>query len=89
VDYVTQLEQTPTLGNAIPAFEAMAHAWEFHQVKNPEMAAIVNEGLEKLEEYRARTDFVPAYVLAMSLWLWLYFSPFLSVHIPFQLSIRL
>jgi hypothetical protein len=61
----------------------MAHAWESHQVKNPETAAIVDEGLEKLEEYRAWTDFVPAYVLAMSSWLHSYLSLFLSVHIPF------
>jgi hypothetical protein len=63
---VLSYEKTPTLGDAIPAFKAMAHAWEKHQAKHPEMAAIVDEGLEKLEEYRARTDLTLAYVLAMS-----------------------
>jgi hypothetical protein len=64
----------------------MAHAWECHQVKNPETAAIVDEGLEKLEEYRARTDLVPAYVLAMSLWLYVVSFTFLEFTLLFQSS---
>lgn len=58
-------EKTPTLCNAIPAFEAMTTVWEQHQHDHPETAHIVQKGLDKLEEYRDRTDLVPAYVLAM------------------------
>jgi hypothetical protein len=64
---VLSYEKTPTLGNAIPAFEAMARSWETHQKKNPDFVDIVEEGLLKLEDYRARAEQVPAYTLAMSL----------------------
>lgn len=58
-------EKTPTLCAAIPAFEAMLHAWEVQQDEYPEATYIINDGLEKLREYQVRIDMVPAYTLAM------------------------
>ena len=58
-------EKTPTLCNAIPAFEAMASTWKRYQTDNLHTSHIVQKGLDKLEEYRDRADLVPAYVLAM------------------------
>ncbi|KAJ7315160.1 hypothetical protein DFH08DRAFT_1040264 [Mycena albidolilacea] len=48
-------ETTPTLGNAIPSFEAMIKAWEREQTEHPETADI----------YQERIEDVPVYVLAM------------------------
>lgn len=59
-------EKTPTLGDAIPAFEAMQIVWKAQQVKNPKTAFIIDAGLDKLEEYRERANLTPAYALAMS-----------------------
>ncbi|KAJ7017491.1 hypothetical protein C8F04DRAFT_979212, partial [Mycena alexandri] len=58
-------EKTPTLGDALPAFEAMIAAWERDQVKFPETAHIVQQGIDKLESYRERVEDVPAYILSM------------------------
>lgn len=58
-------EKTPTLCNAFPAFEGMKQLWEDHQLEHPETYDIIQEGLNKLEEYRDRADDVPAYVFAM------------------------
>jgi len=58
-------EKTPTLCNAFPAFEGMKQVWKEHQVEHPETCNIVQEGLDKLDDYRDRADHVPAYVLAM------------------------
>ncbi|KAJ7936280.1 hypothetical protein B0H13DRAFT_1589692, partial [Mycena leptocephala] len=58
-------EKTPTLGDALPAFEAMIKAWEKQQVTHPETADIVQQGIDKLESYRDRVEDVPAYILSM------------------------
>ncbi|KAJ6560605.1 ribonuclease H-like domain-containing protein, partial [Mycena vulgaris] len=58
-------EKTPTLGDALPAFEAMIKAWEKQQVSHPATAHIVQEGIDKLESYRDRVQDVPAYILSM------------------------
>ncbi|KAJ7886634.1 hypothetical protein B0H14DRAFT_2563309 [Mycena olivaceomarginata] len=58
-------EKTPTLSNALPAFEAMISVWERIQPENPEVADIIQKGLDKLGTYQERMDRVPAYTLAM------------------------
>jgi hypothetical protein len=67
-------EKTPSLSCAIPAFNAMKNVWMDHQVKHPESADIVQDGLDKLDDYHDRMDDVPAYVLAMSVYLFIYHS---------------
>jgi len=64
-------EKTPSLSCAIPTFEAMKNVWMEHQGKNPDSANIIQDGLDKLEDYHDRMDDVPAYVLAMSTYLYL------------------
>ncbi|KAJ6590388.1 hypothetical protein B0H10DRAFT_1830745, partial [Mycena sp. CBHHK59/15] len=44
-------EKTPTLGHALPAFEAMISAWQKQQCSHPETADIVQKGINKLESY--------------------------------------
>ncbi|KAJ7148504.1 ribonuclease H-like domain-containing protein, partial [Mycena crocata] len=58
-------EKTPTLGHALPAFEAMIAAWQKQQERFPETAHIVQQGIDKLESYRERVQDVPAYILSM------------------------
>ncbi|KAI5896313.1 uncharacterized protein SCHCODRAFT_01093448 [Schizophyllum commune H4-8] len=58
-------EKTPTLCNAIPSFERMARRWEQLKTELPGMSSVIDRGLDKLEEYRDKTDVVPAYVMAM------------------------
>jgi hypothetical protein len=58
-------EKTPSLGDAIPAYEAMTRAWQEHQEKFPGTYDIVQKGLDKFEEYFERAEMVPANVLAM------------------------
>ncbi|KAJ7433152.1 hypothetical protein FB451DRAFT_1064718, partial [Mycena latifolia] len=59
-------EKTPTLGDALPAFEAMIKAWQKQQVKYPETTHIIQKGIDKLGAYRDRVEGVPAYIFAMS-----------------------
>lgn len=59
-------EKTPTLGDALPAFEALIHVWEQQQADYPETADIIQQGLDKLGSYEERLEKVPAYALAMS-----------------------
>ncbi|KAJ7691514.1 ribonuclease H-like domain-containing protein [Mycena olivaceomarginata] len=59
-------EKTPTLCNALPAFEAMINKWQQMQLDNPETADIIQKGLDKLGSYQDRLEHVPAYILAMS-----------------------
>ncbi|KAJ7871116.1 hypothetical protein B0H13DRAFT_1634514, partial [Mycena leptocephala] len=59
-------EKTPTLGDALPAFEAMIKAWEKQQGKYPEAVDIIQMGIDKLGAYRDRVEGVPAYIFAMS-----------------------
>ncbi|KAK7059379.1 hypothetical protein R3P38DRAFT_2758829 [Favolaschia claudopus] len=48
------LKTTPTLGHALPAFEAMIAQWEKQQTCHPETADIVQQGINKLDDYRER-----------------------------------
>lgn len=45
----------------------MKTRWKQHQDENPDTADTVQAGLDKLEEYRERTELVPAHVLAMGM----------------------
>ena len=58
-------ELTPTLYDALPAFEGLRVKWQAHQSDNPHLQHIIQPGLDKLEEYHDRTTLMPAYVLAM------------------------
>ncbi|KAJ7253087.1 hypothetical protein B0H12DRAFT_1017709, partial [Mycena haematopus] len=58
-------EKTPTLGDALPSFEAMISRWEKQQNQYPETAHIVQQGIDKLASYRERVENVPAYILSM------------------------
>jgi hypothetical protein len=61
-------EKTPTLSNAIPAFEAMIQTWQVQQEKYPELYDVIQVGIDKLEAYHERAELVPAYVLAMGMY---------------------
>lgn len=50
----------------MPAFEAMISKWQEMQVELPELADVIQKGLDKLGSYQERLERVPAYVLAMS-----------------------
>jgi hypothetical protein len=39
--------------------------WQTQKDDIPGVSQIIDKGLDKLEEYRARADMVPAYILAM------------------------
>ncbi|KAK7064999.1 hypothetical protein R3P38DRAFT_2757574 [Favolaschia claudopus] len=58
-------EKTPTLGNALPAFEAMISQWEKQKAQYPEATHIIQQGIDKLTTYRERVENVPAYILSM------------------------
>ncbi|KAJ7572574.1 ribonuclease H-like domain-containing protein, partial [Mycena floridula] len=60
-------EKTPTLCNALPAYEAMVKVWKEMQDEIPQIAPVIEAGLEKLESYIDRTELTNAYVLAMAL----------------------
>jgi hypothetical protein len=59
-------EKTPTLCNAMPAFDAMVTIWKEQQQSwgNP-ISNIIQEGIDKLDEYHDRLEPVPAYTIAM------------------------
>jgi hypothetical protein len=58
-------ESTPTLCDAIPAFELMTRVWTQLQDERPQARQIIQQGLDKLEAYRFRIGAVAAYDLAM------------------------
>lgn len=57
-------EKTPTLGNTIPAFQALIDSWKRAQTDIPEAAAIIQKGIDKLGDYEGRLELVPANILA-------------------------
>ncbi|KAF8148231.1 hypothetical protein B0H34DRAFT_668958, partial [Crassisporium funariophilum] len=61
---VLSFEKTPTLGDTIPAFQAMITAWKKLQNEQPEVTDIIQAGLDKLEGYQDKLDLVPANILA-------------------------
>lgn len=58
-------EKVPTLCLMLPAFEALKLKWKEFIEDHESFACIVTKGLEKLEDYEERIDFIPAYILAM------------------------
>ncbi|KAF5347876.1 hypothetical protein D9757_013414 [Collybiopsis confluens] len=60
-------EKTPTLCDAIPAFEAMAAKWLDLQDTSPRLSAALRAGLDKLNEYIYLIRPIPAYTLAMAI----------------------
>ena len=44
----------------------MKSVWNKQKVEMPNVAHIINAGLDKLDEYQERIDLVPTYVGAMS-----------------------
>ncbi|KAK6992491.1 ribonuclease H-like domain-containing protein, partial [Favolaschia claudopus] len=65
-------EKTPTLGNALPAFEAMISQWEKQKAQYPEATHIIQQGIDKLTTYRERVENVPAYILSMRQFIFTY-----------------
>lgn len=57
------------LCDAIPSFEAMINKWKELQNGDPDATDIIQHGLDKLTTYREWIELVPAYVMAMSLYL--------------------
>lgn len=47
----------------------MALIWAEHQELDKEVADIIEVGLNKLDNYRSRTEQVPAYILAMGMFI--------------------
>ena len=60
-------EKTPTLHGTLPAFEGLILQLQCLQEKEElEISDIIQEGIDKLEEYQQETKNVPAYKLAIS-----------------------
>ena len=60
-------EKTPTLYGTLPAFEKLL--FKLRKLQNEaelEFNDIIQDGIEKLEEYQQETESVPAYKLAIS-----------------------
>lgn len=58
-------EKTPTLGDALPAFEAMYDDWTKMSFKYPHLWEAIEAGLDKLTDYIHQVREIPAYTLAM------------------------
>jgi hypothetical protein len=58
-------EATPTLCYTIFAFSAFMERWEELAQDNPRWAAVIQPGLDKLNDYSTDLDEVPAYTIAM------------------------
>jgi len=58
-------EKTPTLSRALPAFQALISKWTKQRTEMPEMAHVIDEGIEKLEVYRNRVSLSNPYTLAL------------------------
>ncbi|KAE9392655.1 hypothetical protein BT96DRAFT_830320 [Gymnopus androsaceus JB14] len=58
-------EKTPTLCDAIPAFEAMFGKWEALHQEYPRIRTAISAGMDKLADYMNVIRGIPAYTLAM------------------------
>jgi len=58
-------EKTPTLWGTLPAFEALIFKLQEYQHTDIDVDDIINEGIEKLEEYQQETTNAPAYILSL------------------------
>jgi hypothetical protein len=64
---VLSAKKTPTLHGTIPAFEGLIFKLQSLQMEEElEISDIIQEGIDKLEEYQQETKNVPAYKLAIS-----------------------
>jgi hypothetical protein len=61
-------EKTPTLSIALPVYETMLNTWKQHQATFPELKYFIDVGIEKIEEYIARSRKLQAYALSMSMY---------------------
>jgi hypothetical protein len=66
VQELLSADKTPTLSQAIPAYEALVHAWSNLQQKLPELAHYIGVGIAKIQEYVAKGRTSRVYALAMS-----------------------
>ena len=62
-------EQTPTLHLAIPALEALHHAWSIRAAreKYSRFATSLDVACQKIDEYYEKTTGSAAYIMAMSI----------------------
>lgn len=60
------MESTPTFGGGLPAFEGMIFAWEAYQLDHPQAKTIVQQGLDKLAEYKEFAKVNKVYTLMTS-----------------------
>lgn len=67
-------EKTPTLGLALLAFKSLIDLWKKLLRKYPDMYQAIEDGIEKLEGYTDQANSVPAYTVAMSMFLIFYCS---------------
>jgi hypothetical protein len=61
-------EKTPTLWGTLPAFEALLiklQRYKYDERSNIETFDIIDEGIQKLEEYQQETTSAPAYILSL------------------------
>ena len=58
-------EKTPTICGTIPAFEGLIRTLREYQHDNFSSFNMIQPGIEKLEDYHAKTVDVPAYTLAI------------------------
>jgi hypothetical protein len=64
---VLSAEKTPTLHGTLPAFKGLILQLKGLQEKEElEISDIIQDGIDKLEEYQQETENVPAYKLAIS-----------------------
>lgn len=57
-------EKTLTLGNTIPAFQALIDSWKKAQTDIPEATDIIQKGIDKLNNYEGCLELVLANILA-------------------------
>ena len=62
-------EKTPTLSYTLPSFHAVIRRWKQLQRERPETVSIIQPGLDKLDDYVNRILDIPAYTLAMSMFI--------------------
>lgn len=60
------MESTPTLGEGLPAFEGMISAWKAYQLDHPQAKTTVQQGLDKLAEYKEFAEVNKVYTLTTS-----------------------
>ena len=59
-------EKTPTLCNTLPSFDGLLTMLKRCQVDlGMDVYDIIQDGIDKLEEYQQETDSVPAYTLSV------------------------